>query len=78
MAVDGNKKATRLLYRPSPHWGEEENGKKKAKKFVGRDKGGLTEQQTKRTATTVLIRRLYKIVSKMHRATLTARCPARS
>jgi len=33
--------------RPSPHRGVEENGKKKAEKLVGWDKGSLTEQQTK-------------------------------
>jgi len=34
---------------PSPHRGAEENGKKKKhrQKLVGRDKGSLTEQQTK-------------------------------
>jgi len=32
---------------PSPRWGAEENGKKTGRKLVGRDKGSLTEQQTK-------------------------------
>ena len=45
---------------------------------MGRDKESLTEQQTKRTVTTILIRRIYKTNSEMHRATLTARCPVRS
>jgi len=49
-----------LLHHPSPHWGEEEKGKKKAK-LVGWDKDVLTEQQTKRTVTTtILVRRIYK------------------
>jgi len=62
----------RLLYCPSPFWGGGENGNKKAK-LVVRDKGSLTEQQTKRTITTItLIRRIYKTNSIMHRATLTA------
>jgi len=69
----GNKRATGSLYYPSPHWAEkEENGKKKVK-LVNRDKSSLTEQQTKRTVTTIiLIRRTYKTISEMHRATLTA------
>jgi len=50
--------------------------RKKAKKLVGWDKGSLTEQQVKRTvATTILIKRIYKTDSKMHRATLTVHCP---
>ena len=45
---------------PFPQWGREENRTKKAK-LVGRDKGSLTEQQSKRTvAATVLIKRIYK------------------
>jgi len=44
-------------------------------KRVGQDKGSLTEQQTKGTGTTViLIKRIYKTNSKMHRATLTTQC----
>jgi len=67
-----------LLYRPSPHWDGEENGKKKAK-LMGRDKGSLTEQHTKQTVTTtILIRKTYKTDSERHRATLSARCPERS
>jgi len=53
---------------PSPHWGGEENGKKKTK-FVVWDKDSLTEQQMKQTIT---------INSGMYRATLTAQCPALS
>jgi len=69
------QRATRSLYRPSPRWGGEENRKKKAK-LIGRDKRSLTEQQTKQTvATTILIRKIYKTNSEMHRATLTAWCP---
>jgi len=45
---------------PLPPLRREENGKKKAK-FMGQDKGSLTEQQTKGTLTmTILIRRIYK------------------
>ena len=46
---------------PSPRWGAEVNGKKQAKKnLVGRDKGSLTEQQTKGTVTTTIqIRRKH-------------------
>jgi len=40
--------------RPSPRRGAEENGKKTARKLVGRDKGSLTEQQTKGTVTTTI------------------------
>jgi len=65
------QRATQLLCRPSPCWGGEQNGKKKAK-LVGGDKGSLTEQQRKQTLTTIiLIRRIYKNQGK-HRATLTA------
>jgi len=35
---------------------------RKWQKLVGRDKGSLTEQQTKQTVTTILIRRIYKTV----------------
>jgi len=51
-----------------PHWGGEENGRKKAK-LLGRDKDNLPEQQRKRTVTTILTRRIYKI-KRIHRATL--------
>jgi len=48
-------------------------------KLVGRDKGSLTEQQTKGTVTTTIqIRGIHKTNSKMQRVTLTARCPVRS
>jgi len=51
----GNKSAMRLLCCPSPGRGWEENGKKKAKTGgSGLDKGSLTEQQTKGTATTTI------------------------
>jgi len=65
------------VYRPSPRWGGEENGKKKAK-LPGRDKGSLTEQRRKGTATiaTILIRRIYKTSREMHRTALTSWCPA--
>jgi len=66
----------RWLCHPSPHWGGEENGKKKAK-LVGWVKDSLTEQQRKKTVTTaILIRRIYETNSEIHRATFTARCPA--
>jgi len=43
---------------------------------VGRDKGSLTEQQTKQTVTTtVLIRRIHNTNSETHRAALTAGAP---
>jgi len=49
-----------LLCRLSPRWGGEENEKKKAK-LMGQEKGSLTEQQRKRTVTTIiLIKRIYK------------------
>jgi len=45
---------------------------RKRQELLGGDKGSITEQQTKQTATTtILIRRIYKTNSKMHRATLT-------
>jgi len=51
--------------RPSPCWGVEENGKKTGKKLVGRDKGSLTEQQTKGTGTTTIqVRRKHNTVGK--------------
>jgi len=79
LASGQRQRATRSLYHPSPCWGGQENGKKKEKKFLGRDKGSLTEQQTKGTVTTtILIRRIHKTNSKMHRGTLTTRCLARS
>jgi len=44
---------------------------------MGLDKGSLTEHQTKGTvATTILIRRIYKTNSKMHRSALTPQCPS--
>jgi len=43
---------------------------------MGRDKGSLTEQQTKQTVTTIPIRRIHKTNSEMNRATLTAQRPA--
>jgi len=47
--------------RPSPRRGAEENGKKTGRKPVGRDKGSLTEQRTKGTATTtVQIRGIHR------------------
>jgi len=67
------KRATWSLYCPSPCWGGDENEKKKAK-LMGRNKGTLTEQQTKRTVTTTIQMRIYKTNSKMHRATLTTQC----
>ena len=52
---------------------------RKWQKLVGRDKGSLTEQQTKWTATkTILIRRIYKTNSEMHGTTLTTWCLKRS
>jgi len=42
-----------FLYRPSPQWGEEENGKKKAK-LLDQDKDSLTEWQRKKTVTTII------------------------
>jgi len=52
---------------------------RKRQKLVGQDKGSLTEQQTKpKVTTTIQRRRTYKTNSEMQRATLTARCPARS
>jgi len=60
--------------RPSPHWAVEENGKKQAE-TVGRDKGSLTEQQTKGTAkTTIQIRRKHNTNHKTQRAPLHDRC----
>jgi len=45
---------------------------RKRQKPAGRDKGSLTEQQTKGTVTTtILLRRIYKTNSEMDRATLT-------
>ena len=52
---------------------------RKKAKLVGQDNNSLTEQQRKRTViTTTLIRKICKTGSGMYRATLTARCPARS
>jgi len=46
-------------------------------KLVGRDKGSLTEQQTKETVkTTIPIRRTHNTNSKMQTATLAAHCHA--
>jgi len=53
----------------SPHWGGQENGRKKAK-IMGWDKDSLTEQRRKRTVTTTILkRRIYK-KNRKHRATL--------
>jgi len=62
----------RSLCHPSPPLGFGGEWEEKGKKLVGRDKGRLTEQQTKGTVTTILIRRIYQTNGKMHRATLTA------
>ena len=60
---------------PPLGWGGE--WKETGKKLVDRDKGSLSEQQTKWTATTtILIIRIHKTNSEMHRATLNTRCPA--
>jgi len=51
---------------------------RKRQKHVGWDKGSLPEQKTKQTVTAIImIRRIYKTNSKMHRATLTAQCTTR-
>jgi len=66
-----------LLTLPPLGWGGE--WKEKGKKLLVGDKGSLTEQQTKQTvATIILIWRIYKTNSGMHRATLTVRCPVPS
>jgi len=39
---------------PSPRHGAKDNGKKTGRKMMGRDKGSLTEQQTKGTVTTMI------------------------
>jgi len=58
-------------------WGGE--WKEKGKNSWVWDKGSLREQQMKRTViTTILIRRICKTNSEMHRATLTTWGPARS
>jgi len=52
---------------------------RKRQKLVGRDKGSLTEQQTKGIVTTTIqIRRIHKTNSRMHSATLSARYNVRS
>jgi len=51
---------------PPLGWGGE--WKEKGKRLVGRDKGSLTEQQTKGTVTTMIqIRRIHKTSREMHR-----------
>jgi len=62
------QRTTWSLYCHSPHWGGEEDWKKKTK-LMGQGKGSLTEQQRKRTVTTILIRTKYES-NRMHRATL--------
>jgi len=60
LAHGWQQRTKQSLYRPSPGWGGEENWKKKAK-FMGWDKGSLTEQQRKQTVTTIILaRRLSK------------------
>ena len=69
------QRATCSLYHPSPA-GLGRRMERKRQKLVGRDKGSLTEQWTKWTVITIiLIRRIYKTNSEMHRVTLTAQCP---
>jgi len=47
--------------------------RKRQKNPMGWDKGSSTEQKMKQTVTTtILIRRIYKTNSEMHRTTLTA------
>jgi len=49
----------------------EENGKKNRQKLVGRDKGSLTEQQTKGAVTTTIqIRRKHNTYCPTQRAAL--------
>jgi len=50
-AAAGNKSATRP---PLPPLGCGEEWKERGRKLVGRDKGSLTEQQTKGTVTTTI------------------------
>jgi len=79
LAHGWQQRATRSLCHLFPHWGAEENGKKKKAKLMGRDKGSLTEQQTKRRVTTIIpIRRIYKTKCEMHKVTRTTQCPTRS
>ena len=53
-------RTTRQVYCSSPHWGGEENAKKR-QKLMGRDTGSLTEQRRKQTVTTTtLMSRVYK------------------
>jgi len=61
---------------PSPRWGGEENGRNR-QKLVGRDKGSLTEQQTKGTVkTTIQIRGIHK--TKRRNAESNSHCPMMS
>jgi len=62
-----------LLYRPSPRWSGEQNGKKKAK-LMGRDKGSLTAQQRKWSITTIIVIRTREYTAQLSRC----QCPARS
>jgi len=60
LAPAGIKASCGCCIASPPHWGGEENWKKKTK-LMGPDQGSLTEQQRKQTVTTIiLIRRKYK------------------
>jgi len=76
-AVDDNKgpRTRSIAHPPTGMWRRME---RQRQKFMGQDKGSLTEQQKKRMVTTILRRRIYKTNSEMYRATLTAQCPAHS
>jgi len=59
---------------PPPRWGVEENRKKNRQKLVSRDKGSLTEQQTKGTVTgAIQIRRIHN--TKQQNAESRSHCP---
>jgi len=59
---------------PLPPLGCRGEQKETGKKLVGRNKGILTEQQTKGTvSTTIQIRRIHKI-KQQNRAAITAHC----
>jgi len=73
-AAAGNKSATRPPL-PLPGCGGE--WKETGRKLVDRDKGSLTEQQTKGTGTTMIqIRRKHDMNRTTHRATLPNRTSA--
>jgi len=78
LAVAGNKGPHDSSTAP-PHTGVGRRMERKRQKLMGQVKGSLTDQQITGTVKkTILIRRMFKKISKSNRPALNAWCPSRS